>query len=166
MQAAILSHGRIGRENSCFYGRAITVDAPAIKRNAADVFQIEINCIGCNRVQKAIERLLQREFEFSYYTYDFVNSRPVQQTAWSMDQQRNVFVKLDIRRQYHFVHSIDLHSCHSVSLDGLAIELRAEPERIRAGTFAVFLGSAYKTLVQYVRVAERTAEARQSPNLQ
>ena len=122
MQAAILSHGRIGRENSCFYGRAITVDAPAIKRNAADVFQIEINCIGCNRVQKAIERLLQREFEFSYYTYDFVNSRPVQQTAWSMDQQRNVFVKLDIRRQYHFVHSIDLHSCHSVSLDGLATE--------------------------------------------
>ena len=135
-------------------------------RNADDVFEVEINCVGCHRVGEAIERFLQRGLEFSYYTYDFVNSRPVQQTAWSMDQQRNVFVKLDIWRQYHFDHSIDLHSCHSVSLDGLAIELRAGPERIPAGTFAVFLSSAYETLVQYVRAAERTAEARQSPNLQ
>src|SRR6266513_3020552 len=99
MQAAIISQGRISRENSRLYGRAITVEAPAIKRNAAEVFQIEINCIGCNRVQEAIEGLLQREFEFSNYTYDFVNSRPVQQTARSMDQQTNVFVKLDIRRK-------------------------------------------------------------------
>jgi hypothetical protein len=65
MQPAIISHGRIGRENSRLYGRAIAVEAPAIKRNAADEFQIEINCIGCNRVQEAIERLLQRKFEFS-----------------------------------------------------------------------------------------------------
>src|SRR5206468_10564605 len=99
MQATIVSHGRIGGEDGCLDGRTIAVDSPAIKRNAADVFQIEINCIGCNRVQKAIERLLQREFEFSNYTYDFVNSRPVQQTARSMDQQTNVFVKLDIRRK-------------------------------------------------------------------
>jgi hypothetical protein len=98
MQAAIISNGRIGREDSRLYGRAIAVEAPAIKRNAADEFQI-IACIGCGRVQEAIERLLQSEFEFSDYTYDFVNSRPVQQTARSMDQQTNVFVKLDFRRQ-------------------------------------------------------------------
>jgi hypothetical protein len=99
MQAAIISHGRIGRENSRLYGRAIAVDAPPIKRNAADIVRIKINCVGCNCVQEAIERLLQRKFEFSDYTYDFVNSRPVQQTARSMDQQTNVFVKLDFRRQ-------------------------------------------------------------------
>src|SRR5438477_9388716 len=101
MQSAIISHGRVGRENSRLYGWTIAIDAPAIKRNAADVFQIEINCIGCNRVQEAIEGLLQREFEFSNYTYDFVNSRPVQQTARSMDHQTQDFMKLSIR---HYVH--------------------------------------------------------------
>ena len=65
MQAAIVSDGRIGCENSRFYGRAIAVDAPPIKRNAADIVRIKINCVGCNRVQEAIEGLLQREFEFS-----------------------------------------------------------------------------------------------------
>src|SRR5438552_16633799 len=98
MQVAIISHGRIARENSRLYSRAIAVEAPTIKRNAADVFQIEINCIGCNRVQEAIEGLLQRELEICSETYGFVNSRSVQQTARSMDQQTNVFVKLDIRR--------------------------------------------------------------------
>src|SRR5438067_13305789 len=101
MQSAIISHGRVGRENSRLYGWTIAVDTPAIKRNAADVFQIEINCVGCNHVQEAIERLLQGEFKFSDYTYDFVKSRPVEHTPRSMDQQTNIFVKLDTRRQRH-----------------------------------------------------------------
>jgi hypothetical protein len=65
MQAAIVSQGRIGRENSRLYGRAIAIEAPAIKRNAADIVRIKVNCVSCNCVQEAIERLLQREFEFS-----------------------------------------------------------------------------------------------------
>src|SRR5436309_5838231 len=109
MQSAIISHGRVGRENSRLYGWTIAVEAPTIKRNAADIFQIEINCVGCNRVQEAIKRLLQGEFEFSEKAYDFVKSRPVQQTAWPMDQQTHVFVKLDIRRQRH-LHCLRLPS--------------------------------------------------------
>jgi hypothetical protein len=112
----------IRRKYRCLYRRTTCLEGAPIERNSNDVFEIEINCMGCQRVSESIERLVQRGLEFSDDSYDSVNSRPVQQSARSPDEYTNVFVKLDVSRQYHFVHSIELHSCHSVSLDGLAIE--------------------------------------------
>src|SRR6478672_10785405 len=103
----------IRSKNGRFDRRAIAIETAPIKRNANDVFEVQINHGGCHGVGESIERLLQRGLEFSDYTYDFVNSRLVHQTARSINEQTDVFVKLDIRRQYYVVHSIDLHSRHN-----------------------------------------------------
>ena len=39
-----------------------------------DVFEVEINCIGCNRIGESIERLLQRGLEFSDDSYDLLTA--------------------------------------------------------------------------------------------
>jgi len=78
-----------------------------MERNANHVFEVEINCVGSHRVGEPIERLLQRSLEFSEDSYDFVNSLPVQQTAWPPNDQTNVFAKLDVWWKLHVVHSVD-----------------------------------------------------------
>ena len=98
MQAAIVRHGRIGRENRRLYGRAIAVEAPAIKRNAADVFQIEINCIGCNRVQNRLKGFLNVNSS-SPITLMSLLTATLFNKPRGLDDQTNVFVKLDVRRQ-------------------------------------------------------------------
>src|ERR1044071_7462601 len=96
MQPAIIGNAGIGRENCRFYRGTIAVEAAAIKRNPPDVFQIEIDYIGGDGVQEAIERLLQRELKLSDDTDDFVNSCPVEQTSRSVYEQTDVLVKFDI----------------------------------------------------------------------
>jgi hypothetical protein len=72
-----------------------------IKRNANDVFKVEINGVGCHRIGKSIEGLLQRGLEFSDDRYNFVNRRLVDQAMGSINEQPNVFVKLNIRGKLH-----------------------------------------------------------------
>jgi hypothetical protein len=69
-----------------------------VERNTDDVFEIEINCIGSDRVGESIERFLQREFKLSKNSYDFVDSFLVHQATRSPDKQLIVFIELDVRR--------------------------------------------------------------------
>src|SRR6476646_7057265 len=108
-----MNESSIRSENCRFDRRAIAIETAPIKRNSNDMFEVQINRVGCHGVRESIERLLQRNLEFSDDTYDSVDSRLVHQTARSINEQTDVFVKLDIRRQYYVVHSIDLHSCHN-----------------------------------------------------
>src|SRR6266480_1503803 len=105
MQAAIVSHGRIGGEDGCLAARTIAVDSPAIERNVKDIFEVKINCVGCNCVGKSIKWLLQRSLELAEDSYDFVNSCLIHKAARPPDDQANVFVKLDVKWKLHVVHS-------------------------------------------------------------
>ncbi len=53
------------------------------ERDLNDVFEVELNFIGGNRIGEPIERFIQRGLEFSEYTYDSADSIVVQQTARS-----------------------------------------------------------------------------------
>src|SRR6478752_6127638 len=120
MHIAVMNEGGIRSENCRFDRRAIAIKTAPIKRNANDMFEVQINRVGCHGVRESIERLVQHNLEFSDDTYDFVDSRLVHQTARSINEQTDVFVKLDIRRQYYFVHSNDLHSCPSNRSDAVS----------------------------------------------
>jgi hypothetical protein len=53
-------------------------------------------------VEEAVERLLQLGFEVSDDADDLVQGLLVQDTARSVDEQTNVFVKLNLRRKLHY----------------------------------------------------------------
>src|SRR5678816_3284194 len=102
-----MNKGSIRGENRRFDGRAFAVEGAPIERNVDDIFEVQINCIGSHCVGESIERLLQLGFEFSDDSYDFVNSRLVYQPARSINEQTNVFVKLDVWWKLDVIHSID-----------------------------------------------------------
>jgi hypothetical protein len=66
-----------------------------------DVFEVKLNFIGCERIGKPIERLLQLCFEIFEDRYDSFNSRLVDHTARPIDEQTYVVVKLNVWRQFH-----------------------------------------------------------------
>ena len=66
------------------------------ERDLNDVLEVELNFIGCQRIGESIERLLQLGFKIFEYRYHFLDSRLINQTAWSIDEQTNVFVKLNV----------------------------------------------------------------------
>ena len=72
-----MNKGSISGENRRFDRRAFAVEGAPIQRNLNNIFEVQINCIGSDCVGESIERLLQRGFEFSDDSYDFVNSRLV-----------------------------------------------------------------------------------------
>src|SRR6266480_1580214 len=106
-----MNKGSISGENRRFDRQAFAVEGAPIERNVNDIFEVQINCVGCNCVGKSIKWLLQRGFEFSDHSYDFVNSRLVYQTVRSINEQTDVFVKLDVSRKFYVVHANDLYSC-------------------------------------------------------
>ena len=119
-----MNKGSVSGENRRFDRRAFAVKSAPVERNLNDVFEVQINCIGSDRIGESIERLLQCGLELSDDSYDFVNSRLIHQTARSINEQTDVFVKLDVRWQFNSVHSNDLSSCHCVLSDkGKADEL-------------------------------------------
>jgi hypothetical protein len=67
-----MNKGSISGENRRFDGRAFAVEGAPIERNVNDIFAVQINCIGCDCVGESIERLLQRELEFSDDSDDLV----------------------------------------------------------------------------------------------
>src|ERR1044072_9962631 len=93
----------VSGENRRFDRRAFAVEGAPIERNVNDIFEVQINCVGCDCVTKSIERFLQRDLKFSKDTYDFVNSRLIHQAVRSPDDQTNIFVKLDGRWKLHVV---------------------------------------------------------------
>ena len=66
-----------------------------------DVFEVELDFIGRQSVGKSIERPLQLGFEIFDNGYKFLNSRFVNHTARSIDEQTDVFVELNVRRKFH-----------------------------------------------------------------
>ena len=72
-----------------------------MKRNVNDVSEVELNFMGVRCIGESIERFLRCGFEIFDNTDDFVNSRLVDQTARAIDQQANVFVKLNFRWKLH-----------------------------------------------------------------
>jgi len=71
------------------------------ERDLDDVFEVELDCIGRQSVGKSIERPLQLGFEIFDNGYKFLNSRFVNHTARSIDEQTDVFVELNVRRKFH-----------------------------------------------------------------
>jgi hypothetical protein len=79
------------------------VGKAATERDLNDVFEVKLNFIGCQRIRKPIERLLQLGFEILEDGYDSFNSRLVDYTAGSIDKQTDIVVKLNVRRrQFHW----------------------------------------------------------------
>src|SRR5215211_6788971 len=101
MQSRVMNHCRIGSENRRLYRWMPCIGKTPTEGNLNDVFEVEIMCIGCQRVGKAIERLLQLGFKIFENRYNFLNSRLVDHTARSKDEQTDFFVKLDVWRQFH-----------------------------------------------------------------
>jgi len=65
------------------------------------VFEVELNFIGCQRIGESIERLLQLCFEIFEDVHDFFNSRLVDHTARSINEQTYIVVKLNFWWQFH-----------------------------------------------------------------
>src|SRR5215211_1139013 len=101
MQSRVMNHCRIGSENRRLYRWMPCIGKTPTEGNLNDVFEIELNFIGCQRVGKPIERLLQLGFKIFENRYNFLNSRLVDHTARSKDEQTDVFVKLDVWSQFH-----------------------------------------------------------------
>src|SRR5262249_51221473 len=75
-------------------------ETPA-KRNLNDLFEVELDFIGLQRIQKSIERLLQPGFRLFKDVYDFLKSCLVNETTRPVNKETNIFVKLDFWMQVH-----------------------------------------------------------------
>src|SRR5438094_1148651 len=102
---AVMNEGSVRGENRRFDRRAFAVEGAPIERNVNDIFEVQINCVGCNCVGKSIKWLLQRSLELAEDSYDFVNSCLIHKAARPPDDQANVFVKLDVKWKLYVVHS-------------------------------------------------------------
>src|SRR5437773_5819004 len=72
-----------------------------MQRSLNDVFKIELNFMGCHRIEESIERLLQLGFEVLQSAYDCVKRGFVQKPMRSINEQANVLVKLNFRWKLH-----------------------------------------------------------------
>ena len=68
-----------------------------MKRNLNHVSEVELNFMGFRCIGESIERLLRCGFELFDNTDDLVNRRLVDQTARPINQQANVWVKLQFQ---------------------------------------------------------------------
>jgi hypothetical protein len=71
------------------------------ERDLNDVFEVEFNFIGCQRVTESIERLLQLCFEIFEDVYDSFNGGLVDRPPWSIDEQTYIVVKFNVCWQFH-----------------------------------------------------------------
>src|SRR5262249_7030321 len=96
-----MNHGRIGSENRRLYRWMPRVSKTPTERDLNDVFEVQLNFISAQSVGKSIERLLQLGFKILENGNYFFNSRLIDHTARSIDEEPNVFVKLNVWRQFH-----------------------------------------------------------------
>jgi len=75
-----------------------------MERNLNNVSIIQLHLIVTQGIEESIERLLQLGFELSDNADELVDRLLVQHTVRSVDEQTNVFVKLNVSRKFHFVH--------------------------------------------------------------
>src|SRR5678816_4427381 len=99
-----MGNGGVRRQNCRFHWRSIAVGEHSKQRDLNDVSEIQLNFVVPQGVEEAVERLLQLGFQFSDDAGDLVDRLLVQHTARSVDEQMNVFVKLNVvRKKNHTV---------------------------------------------------------------
>jgi len=101
VQLAIMDNRGVGRQNRRLHRRPIAIRKDPMQGNLDDVSVIQLDLIVPQRIEEPIERLLQLRFQFSDDADDFVHRLLVQHAAGPVNEQANVFVKLDIRRRRH-----------------------------------------------------------------
>ena len=73
----------------------------SVKRSLNDVLEVELDFVGFGRIRKSIEGLLRRSLNTFDNTDNSVDLRLIDQALRPIDEQTKVFVKLDVRRQFH-----------------------------------------------------------------
>src|SRR5215510_10334992 len=77
------------------------VSEATMQRKLNHVLEVELNFVGCQRISESIERLLQLGFEVLQSAQSFVQCCFIHQTTRSVDEQTNIFVKLQFRWKFH-----------------------------------------------------------------
>src|SRR4029453_6236223 len=96
-----MNHCRIPSENRRLYRWMPGVGKTATERDLNDVFEVELNFIGSQRIGESVERPLRFFFELFEDVYDFFYSRPLEHTARAIDKQTDILMKLNIGRKLH-----------------------------------------------------------------
>src|SRR4029453_7253866 len=78
-----------------------SVGKPTTERDLKEVFEVKLNFVGLHGIGESIERPLRFFFEIFEDRYDPFDSRLIDHTAWSIDQETNVFMKFNIGRKLH-----------------------------------------------------------------
>src|SRR5215211_3863569 len=125
MQSRVMNHCRIGSENRRLYRWMPRIGKTPTERDLNDVFEIKLNVIGCQRIEKPIKRLLQLRFEVFEDSYDAFDSRLIDHTARSIGQETNVFMKLNIGREVHCCLIADVPPFDSLASSSLGDDLVA-----------------------------------------
>src|SRR5438874_11867126 len=99
-----MNHCRIPSEDRRLYRWMPGVGETATERDLNDIFEVKLNLIGRQRIGESIERRLQPGFKIFEDVYDFLNSRLVDHSARSIDEQTNVVMKLNVSHKFHFLH--------------------------------------------------------------
>src|SRR5206468_6793649 len=97
-----MGNGGVRGQNRRFHRRAIAVGEDPMERNLNHILVIQLNLIVTTGIEESIERLLQLGFELSDNADDLVDRLLVQHTARSVDEQTNVFMKLNVSQKFHY----------------------------------------------------------------
>src|SRR6266576_4003878 len=101
MQPRVMNHCRIPGENRRLYRWMARIRKTPTEGELNDVFEVELNFIGYQRIGASVERYVQFFFELFEDGYDPFDSRLIDHTERSIDQETNVFMKLNIGREVH-----------------------------------------------------------------
>src|SRR6187551_3169288 len=101
MQPSVMNHSCISGENCRLHRCMARVGKASTERDLNNVFEVKLNFIGCQSIEKSIERLLEFGFELFDNGHNFFNSRLVDHTARPIDKQTDIFVELNVRSQFH-----------------------------------------------------------------
>src|SRR5437762_12383434 len=107
MQSRVVNHCRISSENRRLYGWMPRVRETPAERDLNNVFEVELNFVGFQRVREPIERLLQPFFKLFETRHNFFDGRLIDHTARPIDEETNVVVKVDVRTKFH--HSLSVN---------------------------------------------------------
>ena len=77
------------------------VGKASTERDLNDVFEVKLNFIGSESIEKSIERLLELGFEIFENVHNFFNSRLVDHTVRSIDEQMEIVVEFEFRWKFH-----------------------------------------------------------------
>src|SRR4030095_341331 len=96
-----MNHCRIPSEDRRLYRWMPGVGETTTERDLNDVFEVDVNFVGSQRIGESVERPLQFFFEIFEDVYDSLNSRLIDHTARSKNEQTYIVVKLNVWRQFH-----------------------------------------------------------------